>query len=689
LIKNILKLIFPGNLVKVFIFNLIILSFLPISAQVQLDTFKNKLKTLSGKENVDYVVSVLSEHNGKEVKDFFPFAVDALNLASKIGYKSGEADVMFEMSMMYFTLEEFQKSLDYGIKAFNIRKNLNDKSKIARSYTFLAINYEYYGKYDSATTFLFKAIKYAEEGKSQKELANAYNAIGILNYVLKNYPNALEYTNKALVIRETIGDKRGIMSSLENFGLIYMNLKDYTKAISYHTKILNIKKEIGSREEIAGTLDNLGICYMRIKDYSKALSYFNESLVIRKASGGKRALASSYSQLGTLYSLQGNHGKSLEFLLMSYNLRKEMADNRGMISSLKKITAEYSALKDYMNAFKYSELYHSRNDSTFNENSIRQMNELNSRFESELKDKEIAILQKDIDLERKNRIIYIAAFVLASLIALSFFFSAKMKKKNNMILVKKNDEIIKQKEELSVLNSKLKKINSDKDKLFSIIAHDLKNPFTAMLGLSEILKDEFKTMNDEDKIRMINGIYESSRNTYRLLENLLQWSRLQTGRMDFHPERIDLYKAVVDVVELFNTSAAAKGIVFRNDVLPGMMAYCDNFMINTVLRNLLSNAVKFSHKGGRVVIDTKQVFESVQLAISDDGIGMSEKEIHDVFEIDKVSIKKGTSNEEGTGLGLILCKEFIHKNKGEIWIESKPGKGSTFFIKLPAQEVLV
>ncbi len=667
-------------------FILMLISFISVDLFCQPDSFKSKLKTLNGKNNVDYVVSVLSEHNEKDVKVYFPFAEEALNLAKKIGYNAGEADILFEMSMMYFTLEEFQKSLDYGVKALNIRKQLGDKSKIARSYTYLAINYEYFGKYDSATSFLFKAIKFAEESKSKKELANAYNALGILNYVLKNYTIALDYTDKALVIRETIGDKRGIMSSLENFGLIYMNLKEYDKAISYHSKILNIKKEIGSKEEIAGTLDNLGICYMRLKDYTKALSYFNESLAIRKTTGGKRALASSYSQLGTLYSLQGNHSKSLEFLLRSYGLRKEMADNRGMISSLKKITAEYKAIGDFTNAFKYSELYHSRNDSTFNENSIRQNNELESRFKSKLKDNEISLLQKDIDIERKNRIIYIVAVVLASLIAVVYFFSAKTKKRTNLLLVKKNEEILQQKEELSLLNSKLKKSNTDKDKLFSIIAHDLKNPFTALLGLSEILKFEFMTMKDEDKLKMINGIYDSSRNTYKLLENLLQWSRLQTGRIDFNPEKIDLYKAIFDVVELFKASASAKGILIRNEVVPGLNAYCDNFMISTVLRNILSNSVKFSYQGGKVVIVSEQNLNSVQIEISDNGIGMNEQEISDVFEIDKVMVRKGTSNEEGTGLGLILCKEFIKKNRGEIWISSEPGKGSTFYIKLPVNE---
>ncbi|RJP66796.1 MAG: hypothetical protein C4539_10845 [Ignavibacteriales bacterium] len=671
------------NLVKIVLLIFVIISYSPINSLCQPDTFKVKLKELSGKKYVDYVAGVLSEHNEKEVKEYFPYAEEALLQSRKIGYKSGEADILFEMSLMYFTREDFRKSLDCGIKALNIRKQLNDKSKIARSYTYLAINYEYFGKYDTATSFLFRAIRFAEEGKSQKELANAYNALGILNYVLKNYQSALEYTDKALLIRETIGDKRGIMSSLENFGLIYMNLKEYEKAITYHTKILNIKREIGSKEEIAGTLDNLGICYMRLMNFTKALSYFNESLAIRKSTGGKRALASSYSQLGTLYSLQGNHNKSLEFLLQSYKLRKEVDDNRGMISSLKKITAEYEAIRDFTNAYKYSELYHSRQDSTFNENSMRQINEMDSRFKSELKDKEISLLQKDIDIERKNRILYIATVVLATSIALFYFFSARTKKKTNLLLLKKNEEISQQKEELSLLNSKLKKSNTDKDKLFSIIAHDLKNPFTAMLGLSEILKFEFTTMSDIDKLKMINGIYDSSRNTYRLLENLLQWSRLQTGRIEFNPELIDLYKAVVDAVELFKTSASAKGIMIRNNLVPGIVAHGDTFMVNTVLRNLLSNAVKFSHHGGKVIINFTQTADSIQLEISDTGIGMNEKEIHGVFESDKVMVKKGTLNEEGTGLGLILCKEFVKKNRGEIWVNSEPGKGSKFFVKLP------
>jgi len=654
-----------------------------LKTESQTDTLSEKIKSLSGKENIDYITRVLSRHSDKDPQKYFRYAENALSLAGKIKYKSGEADVLFEMSQMYFTIEEYKKSLEYGLTAYKIRKTLDNKSKIARSLTYLAINYEYFGKYDSSTALLYQAVKFAEESKNSKEIANAYNALGILNYVLKDYNKALKYTGIALNIRESNGDKKGIMSSMENLGLIHMNKEEYEKAILYHKKILEIKKEIASQEEIAGTLDNLGICYMRTKRFPIALSYFNEALAIRKISGGKRALASSYSQLGTLYSLQGNHSKSLEHLLLSLNLRKEVADNRGIISSLKKIMNEYNALGDYKNAYTYSILYHNRKDSTFSESTIKQINELDTRFKTESKDKEIAILQRDVAIQGKNQILFISAFILASLVALTFYLSNKIRKKTNKILLKKNEEISNQKEELSALNSKLEKINSDKDKLFSIIAHDLKNPFHALLGLSEILNEDFEKLNEEDKSKIISGIYESSRNTYKLLENLLQWSRLQTGRMELNPESIDLYKEVISILNLIKASADAKNITIKNGVLPGIIVYCDNYMINTVLRNLISNAVKFTNKGGTVVVNSTKISDAIQLEISDDGVGMNEQEANEVFEINRGTSKKGTSNEEGTGLGLILCKEFVEKNGGKIWVESLPCKGSTFYIDLP------
>lgn len=257
-----------------------------------------------------------------------------------------------------------------------------------------------------------------------------------------------------------------------------------------------------------------------------------------------------------------------------------------------------------------------------------------------------------------------------------------------------NIKIEKQNKELLILNASLEKkviqrtkelsvANASKDKFFSIIAHDLKSPFNALMGLSEIMIDNWEDMADHDKIDFVKNINTSSRNTFNLLQNLLEWSRSQTGKITVNPAKFSPYQVIHENVNILYQHADNKGIILKISIPQEYRCFADTNMISTVFRNLISNSIKFTNKEGTINISVLQKNELLQFCIADNGIGMSEKTLDNLFKITEKVQRAGTANETGTGLGLILCKEFIEKNGGTIFVESKPKVGSKFYFTIP------
>ncbi|MFC2136688.1 PAS domain S-box protein [Bacteroidota bacterium] len=255
----------------------------------------------------------------------------------------------------------------------------------------------------------------------------------------------------------------------------------------------------------------------------------------------------------------------------------------------------------------------------------------------------------------------------------------------NYIAVK--EDITKQKQiedALTESNTKLQEANVTKDKFFSIIAHDLKSPIGALLNMVELLNNSYDTFTQDEIKYWINALYQSSSNTFNLLENLLTWSSIQRNAITYNPQHFDLFTLIDDNLDLLEASRSKKNISIKNNSALSIFVFADKQMITAVIRNLLSNAIKFTRIDGNIQINTELLNNDfVKLNISDDGIGMSEDKISQLFKLDIDISTKGTDGEKGTGLGLILCKEFIDKNKGKIWVESEEGKGSKFSFTIP------
>jgi len=240
-------------------------------------------------------------------------------------------------------------------------------------------------------------------------------------------------------------------------------------------------------------------------------------------------------------------------------------------------------------------------------------------------------------------------------------------------------------EQMRKQKEKLDELNATKDKFFSILAHDLKNPFTSLYSLSQVVKENYHSLDDDDKHSSLKRIHQSTELINNLLENLLTWSRSQSGQIEYTPSKFNLSKLIQENINLYGISAEKKGIRLNTNVNGNLTAYADSHMINTVLRNLLSNAVKFTDSGKEVEVNARKKEKFLEVEVKDQGVGISSENLEKLFRIDVKYKTTGTSNEKGTGLGLILCHEFIQRNYGDIWCKSELGKGTSFYFTVPCE----
>ncbi|MEI8112108.1 MAG: hybrid sensor histidine kinase/response regulator [Bacteroidia bacterium] len=248
-------------------------------------------------------------------------------------------------------------------------------------------------------------------------------------------------------------------------------------------------------------------------------------------------------------------------------------------------------------------------------------------------------------------------------------------------------QLHRQSKQLQEQSKQLRELNASKDKFFSIIAHDLRSPFNSIIGFSEILLENAVKKNYDVMEEYSEIILMSSRRAMDLLSNLMEWTRSQTGRMDFNPGKVELVQLITGIGQLFHGIAEQKSIGIILEIPESVTIYADQDMLSTVLRNLISNAIKFTYFGGKITVSVQENPEEITVSIRDSGVGMKKEKLEKLFRIDSDSSTLGTNKEKGTGLGLILCKEFIEKHNGKIWVESEFGKGSVFRFTIPKQQL--
>ncbi|MCK9211055.1 MAG: tetratricopeptide repeat-containing sensor histidine kinase [Ignavibacteriaceae bacterium] len=397
---------------------------------------------------------------------------------------------------------------------------------------------------------------------------------------------------------------------------------------------------------IARAYKGLGQRFLLGNNLIEAQENFEKSVVIGEKSSIKFILRDAFANLAEIYERQGKTDKALA-AMKQYNEYNLQIENEGMQKRLLdlKNKSEYDKYRRSLDVQKY---------------------------------------------ENEKQKIYLAVTISAILflliIAIILFRMNNKRKKINLLLQEKNLLIEGQSKEIKLKNVELLELNEAKEKLFSIIAHDLRSPFNTLINIAIMLKEDYHEFSDDERLEYITAFEETAIKTFELVENLLNLSASRTGRISFNPVIVETAKIADKIINLCIPQANKKEIKLLNTIDKNSTAFVDPSMLEIIIRNLMNNAIKYCKTGGRVELSAYKEDQKLFIAVHDNGIGMDDATQENIFNINVIHSKMGTGGERGTGLGLGLCKEFVEKNGGRIWVESELDKGSKFVFSVPSEQ---
>ncbi len=642
-----------GKKIHVLLYFLIIQClFISVKAQItEIDSLENCLRNYHTEDTIR--INLLNEIAYKlyqiNIESMHKYANEALEIADKLEFAKGKAESLRIMGIYYRIKGDYPLALEFYQSSLKLFEQLGNNYGIGACLNNIGNIYRWQEIYTQAHQYYQKSLEIKKEIGDERGISLTLNNIGVCLMNEGEYEESLDYLQRSLVIKQGIGDIKSISNTQYNIGNTYVKLGNYAKALEFYQSALKVKELVGERYVYLGTLKGMGFIYYQQGNYALALKKTTKALEMEKDYGFLEDQKDLYKQVSDIYTALNNPAKALE----NYILHKEISDSIHKTETIKKITAlehDYKHEKE------------------------KQALELEQQ-------KQEAIFAAEIKHQKIISIAWIVGFVMMTALALAILFNFIQKRKANRTLTK-------QKEEIAEKNTELLELNATKDKLFSLVAHDLKSPFSSLLGILEELSENFSEYDDDKKeeyIRYINNVAEK---VYKLLENLLTWAQSQIGRTTFMPEKINLESLINEIILLFEESSNNKEISLITGINKGLTVSADRNMIDTVLRNLILNAIKFTSKGGLITIKSRKVTDEnnkkfVEISVKDNGVGISSEIQSKLFKVTENITTKGTENEKGSGLGLLICQEFIEKHGGKIWVESKLNKGSKFFFTIP------
>jgi signal transduction histidine kinase len=589
--------------------------------------------------------------SARQAIQLFEQALSELESRERSDPLSRKLEAKAKLGMGFVTLfstAEYERSLELLLSAREIAEEINDSASLAEANRNLGFNYRFLAKYSQALSFLENAVIISEAIGDTGLWISSLNEKANAHYFLKDIEACRKYRLEALHYAELSHDTFARHYIIHDLAFLFLEEKDYRNAQNHFLGNMNYSLRTGNAREISIAAENVGATYLEMGMTDSALFYLNIADSVSRKSGlvqEQSAVLHTYNQL-------------------------------------------YAGIKRFDKAYEYLLRYHALNDSIFTIEKERQINELTIRYETAQKEQENLILRH----QYRNTLIII--IIVSGFVLLIFLLLGLMTWKEcrvNKELERRNETIRLQKERLDMALETLKKhgkeleeSNASKDLFFSIIAHDLRNPFNTLLGLSDVLNTEYDSFSSDEIRLMIRNINDSAERLYKLLENLLEWAHTQTRRLQIHPEKFDIAAMIRDNISFFSQASETKSVALLMDGCQPAEVSADRKMVDFVLRNLLANALKYVHKGGEVVVRIVKEAGFFVVSVEDNGVGITGDNLQKLFRIDGKVKTSGTMNEQGTGLGLIICREFIELNGGKIWVESEAGKGSRFSFTLPA-----
>ena len=574
---------------------------------------------------------IYEENNPTKAVDYF----ERVNkMALQLNKPLIAANSDYDLGFSHLLLGNYEKSLHHYLQSARTYEKINDKKRLSNAY--MSIGSLYFDNND---------LKKAKDYYSQAEaiiiklddpvrLANLYNSLGNAYDKSKNYDSALAYLQKAYDIYIKQDDEFLTINSLSNLALTYKHQGKTNEALQYLARVQKLVEGKNMPKDLLAMIyNNLGATYSQAKQYTAAQKAFDSSILYSKEINLSNVLMENYRNVSDMYASMNNYEKEAAYLRLYYNLK----------------------------------------DSLFSADKKNELTQLDADYRIEKKNLELAKTEAEVIKRKSQRnISVIIAVAAAALLAGLAFFYSRIRKKNT-VLNEQNETINKQ-------NTELQTLNSVKDRLFSIISHDLRNPLVTLQSYLSLTSN--KNLPEEKKeqyrLQTTNAVTQTS----HMLDNLLAWANMQIKNTRASITPVDVVELVSDTKSGAEAQASQKQIIIHEDLaitsIPG-----DYNILSIALRNLLTNAIKFSDQQGNIWINAEKKDGNILLSVKDEGVGMSAEQIKEL-QAQQQSSSTGTAGEKGTGLGLYLVQELLQKINARLEVKSEKGQGSIFSIVIPS-----
>jgi signal transduction histidine kinase len=620
-------------------------------------------------------LSLSTAHNFRDLSKSRQYLTEARSLGEERKWDWAIGMSLVNFGFVYALEGDFTSAIRYGNQALPVLNRLPDSLYVSTVLNNLGDYHLELGHYDEAYLNFTEAFRKARKQRDTLIQLVALHNVGKVFKELGQYDRARDHFNASLNISRQIEDSIGEAYYLLESGDVLYRKARYDSALSVLRKALHTERRTRALEIEPRTLNLIADTYLELGRYADSRAYYDSALAIHQKNNNAFGRAQSTLGISNMLIRQKKYKEAEEALRRSLELSRSMNAMTIERECYALLAQAKEQLKQYGEALEYYKRSREIDQEIFSQEMLEKLSSEQIRFETEARDFQIAQLnrleeaQRQV-IEREVFIRNILIILIAVIVILLFtvYRSGRRRRKINQLLVEHQAELVKRQEELVQLNQV-------KDKFFSIISHDLRSPVNAMGAILEMVEKGQVTAGEFPALA--KELRNQFTHTKSLLNNLLDWALLQMDKLTLQPVAIDLREMVNENFRLMK-SLYSKAIDMQNGIVPETMAYGDLNTINLVIRNLLLNAVKFTAGGGYVRVTAEDKGSEWEVTVADNGIGISEEAQRQLFDRTALYSTRGTAEEKGTGLGLILCKEFVERNGGRIRVESAPGKGSLF-----------
>jgi signal transduction histidine kinase len=619
------------------------------------------------------------------------FIEQSEQLSQTLGYEKGIAEAIYEKALIFSIKDDYFNAADNFNKSKLIFLKLKDSLGIAKVNNGVGLIEIQRGNFRKGLESSLAAISIFEKNSLQNELSSAYNNLANAYYKTNELDKSLEYNFKALDVRQSLNDSLEVSTTLKNIASLYSIKKEHRKAIEYYDRVFNYLKSNQDPSLQGEILPKIGQEYLNLGEFTEAANYLVRGLRYNRRIKNESGLLQTLNSIGDL-NLQDGQFKVAQSQLYEANVLARKTNNQKELLRNFRLLMQLDSTKgQFKGAFVWQRRYQNLKDSLYNAE-FKTVGKFETDYALEQTQETLLQKQEAKDLANTKKIKdlqlitygLIGAVVTALTVLILIYLKRKSRLRYTKELEAKNAQIQLKNEEILTQSKHLEEINQVKDKLFSIVSHDLKDSVTSIKGFLDLLNEE--SITKEEFEHLVPELTENANNASLLLFNLLNWSKSQMESLEPKPELFDIQSIFQDKIKLVEQKIESKKIILIDDSQRDFV-YADKSMVEIIIQNLLANAVKFSKSGDVITVSNSISDGKSLICIEDSGVGISKENVEKIFKSNSFTTI-GTKEEKGTGLGLTICKELVELNKGRIWVESTENVGSKFYVELPKTKSL-